>query len=219
MKILHFKKNKLNILIIILCTLCLFFFGFIATAELLVDNMFEKTYSDISNIPTKKTALLLGTSKYTSNGLKNLFYIYRIDAALDLYENKKITYVLVSGDNGTTEYNEPEQIKTDLIAGGIPEQNIYLDYAGFRTWDSVIRANKVFLENDFIIVSQKFHNERALYIAKSNSIEAIAFNAKDVPISISPRVWLRERFARVKTIIDALLNKKPKFLGDTIEIK
>lgn len=165
-----------------------------------------------------KVALLLGSNKYISDGRENLFFTYRIDATVDLYRAGKIDNILISGDNGTAEYSEPEMMQTDLIAKGIPASHIYLDFAGFRTWDSVIRANKVFLENDFVIVSQAFHNKRALYIAKANGIEAIAFNAKDVPVARSPRVWLRERLARVKVVLDVLFRTQPKFLGEPIPI-
>lgn len=178
-----------------------------------------KVYTSVQDIPEKKVALLLGTNKYTLSGRENLFYIYRLQAIEDLYTADKIEFVLISGDNGTQEYNEPEQMRDDLIAAGIPEDHIYLDYAGFRTWDSIIRANKVFLENDFIIVSQEFHNKRALYIAEKNDIDAIAYNATDVPVARSPRIWLRERLARVKLLLDVLFNTNPRFLGDTIVIE
>ncbi len=177
-----------------------------------------KIFESAQEIPAKKTALLLGSNKYIADGRENLFYNYRIDAAAALYHAKKVEFVLVSGDNGTVEYSEPELMKTDLIAEGIPEENIYLDFAGFRTWDSVIRANKVFLENDFIVISQEFHNQRALYAAKANNIDAIAFNAKAVPVAASPRIWLRERLARVKALLDAAVNTEPKFLGEEISI-
>lgn len=194
--------------------------GSIFYADAVVEQSAEgKVYTSVQNIPEKKVALLLGTNKYTMSGRENLFYIYRVQAIEDLYEAGKIEFVLISGDNGREEYNEPEQMRDDLITEGIPEENIYLDYAGFRTWDSIIRANKVFLENDFIIVSQEFHNKRALYIAEKNDIDAIAFNATDVPVARSPRIWLRERLARVKLLLDVLFNTDPRFLGETITIE
>lgn len=178
----------------------------------------SRIYEQIEDVPTKKVALLLGSNKYTRDGRENVFYRHRIYATTALYQAGKIRFVLISGDNGTADYSEPELMRVDLVAGGIPKEKIYLDYAGFRTWDSIIRANKVFLENDFIVVSQKFHNERALFIAKANQIEAIAFNAQDVAIAQSPRVWLRERLARVKVLVDVMLKTPPKFLGETITI-
>jgi len=177
-----------------------------------------KIFESAQQIPAKKAALLLGANKYVPDGRENLFYNYRIDAAVALYDAHKVEFILVSGDNSRVEYSEPELMKTDLIAAGIPEENIVTDFAGFRTWDSVIRANKVFLENDFIVISQEFHNQRALYAAQANNIEAIAFNAQDVPVAVSPRIWIRERLARVKALLDALFNTGPKFLGEEIPI-
>ncbi len=192
----------------------------IIVAEVMVNRSSSgKIYDSVEDVPTKKTALLLGSNKYAANGLENLFYKYRIDSAVKLYKAEKVSFILVSGDNSTKAYSEPDLILKDLVASGIPEDRIYQDYAGFRTWDSIIRANKVFLENDFTIISQEFHNERALYIAKVNDIDAIAFNAQEVPVSRSPRIWLRERLARVKVVIDAVIGKKPKFLGDTVKIE
>lgn len=178
----------------------------------------DRIYDDVKLIPQKKVALLLGSNKYVPDGRENLFYNYRIVAVVDLFTAGKVEYVLISGDNGTAQYSEPDLMKQDLVKAGIASDRIYLDYAGFRTWDSVIRANKVFLEDDFVIVSQSFHNERALFIARANGINAIAFNARDVPVARSLRIWLRERLARVLVVIDAVVNRDPKFLGDTIKI-
>lgn len=177
-----------------------------------------RIYDNVEEVPHKKVALLLGSNKYIADGRENLFYNYRIDATIDLYNAGKVDYILISGDNGTLEYSEPELMQTDLVADGIPEDRIYLDFAGFRTWDSVIRANKVFLGNDFLIISQAFHTKRALYIAKAHGIEAIAFNTKDVPVVLSPRIWVRERLARVKVVLDVFLRTQPKFLGEPITI-
>jgi len=177
-----------------------------------------QTYSLVNDIPAKKVGLVLGTSKYISNGQDNLFYIYRLNAAKELFENQKVEFLILSGDNSTNQYNEPQTMKTDLIELGIPEEKIFLDYAGFRTLDSVIRAKEIFSEDDFTIISQEFHNQRALFIANFNNINAIAFNAKDVPIKKSFRVYIREKFARVKTALDLITGVPPKFLGDKISI-
>ena len=177
-----------------------------------------QTYSFIEDIPQKKVGLVLGTSKYISNGQDNLFYVYRLNAAKELFENQKVEFLILSGDNSTNQYNEPQTMKTDLVELGIPEDKIFLDYAGFRTLDSVIRAKEIFSEDDFTIISQEFHNQRALFIANFNNINAIAFNAKEVPINKSFRVYIREKFARVKTAFDLITGVTPKFLGDKISI-
>ncbi len=171
--------------------------------------------STVSN----NVGLVLGTSKYTSSGHVNQFYKYRLEAAIHLYNTEKIRKIIVSGDNGTLAYNEPRMMFEDLVKAGIPSNDIFLDYAGFRTFDSVIRAQKVFKQDKFLIISQKFHNERALFIARKNGIEATAFNAKSVSFSFSPKTFIREKLARVKAIMDVyILGTTPKFLGNTVEI-
>jgi SanA protein len=178
----------------------------------------NKMYSSSAKIPNNKVGLLLGTSKYLSNGTINQYYQNRIDATISLYKAEKIDYIIVSGDNSRKEYDEPTTIKNDLIAGGIPAGKIFLDYAGFRTLDSVVRCDKIFGQKSITIISQKFHNERALFIAKYKGIKAIGFNAKDVQKHYGFKTQLREKFARVKTMIDLLFGKDPKFLGEKIEI-
>lgn len=176
-------------------------------------------YDDIAKIPHHKVGLVLGTAKYLSGNRINLFYQYRIDAAVTLFNAGKVDYLLVSGDNRTKYYNEAKTMQEDLLAAGIPKDRIVLDYAGLRTLDSVVRANKVFGQDSMTIISQQFHNERALFIANSNKIDAVAFNAKSPGINqLSVKVWLRERFARVKMFIDLFINKTPRHLGKPISI-
>jgi len=179
----------------------------------------DQIYSSFEKLPYNRVGLVLGSGKFLKSGYTNLYYQYRIDATLALYHAGKIEYVLVSGDNSNKNYDEPTTIKNDLIAGGIPENKIVLDYAGFRTLDSVVRGKLVFGLTSFTIISQQFHNERALYLANKNHINAIAYNAKDVSKRYGFRTQLREKLARVKMMLDLLFGKKPKFLGEQIEIK
>lgn len=179
----------------------------------------DKIFDSIDTIPYNKVGLVLGTSKFLKSGNINAYYTYRINATVKLYKAKKISFVLVSGDNGNTEYDEPTTMKEDLMKNGIPEGKIFLDYAGFRTFDSVIRANKVFGQSNFTIISQKFHIERAIYIANHNNIKSIGFIASKVSASYGFKTMVREKFARVKLMLDILFNKQPKFLGKKIEIK
>ncbi|MFV1448067.1 ElyC/SanA/YdcF family protein [Maribacter sp. HS] len=178
-----------------------------------------KTFTDISSTPKNRVGLVLGTSNKLTNGSPNPYYTYRINATKALYNAGKIEFILVSGDNGSIYYNEPDTFKKDLIKAGIPEQVIFLDYAGFRTLDSMFRAKFIFGLNNVTVISQKFHNERAIYIAKQKGLNAIGFNAQDVSTSQGIKVQLREYLARVKVFIDMLLNTQPKFYGTTIEIK
>lgn len=176
-------------------------------------------YTHIQDIPYNKVGLLLGTSKFLSNGNTNLFYKFRIEAALALFRAGKIDFVLVSGDNRHRSYNEPEQMMNDLVAGGIPQEKIFLDYAGFRTLDSILRCKEVFGEDKITVISQQFHNERALYIAQHKGMEALGFNAETVSAKVGLKVYIREYLARVKMVLDLITNKQPRFYGPTIEIK
>ena len=126
---------------------------------------------------------------------------------------------MVSGDNSKKDYDEPSTIKNDLINKGVPANRIYLDYAGFRTLDSIIRSKKIFGQNSITIISQQFHNERAIYLANMNKIDAVGFNATDVNTYYGFKTIMREKFARVKMMIDLIFGKEAKFLGDKVEIK
>jgi SanA protein len=175
-------------------------------------------FDNVNDIPAVETGLLLGTGKMLANGSINPYFQYRIEAALELFKAGKIKYIIISGDNGRKDYNEPEDMKNELISGGIPDSLIYLDYAGFRTFDSVIRAKKIFGQNKLISISQKFHNERMVFIARNNEIEAYGYNARDVNKSAGFKTNLREFFARAKVFLDMLINREPKFLGEKIKI-
>lgn len=178
----------------------------------------NKTYNDLNAIPHNKVGLVLGTSKYVSKGGINLYYKYRINATVELYQSGKIDYILVSGDNSTRTYDEPTTFKNDLIKAGIPSNKIYLDYAGFRTLDSVVRSQTIFGQESITIISQKFHNERAICIAQHFGLSAVGYNAKDVSGKFSLKVQIREKLARVKLFIDFFVGKSPKFGGDKIVI-
>lgn len=133
---------------------------------------------------------------------------------MELYREGKVSYILASGDNSSISYNEPIYMQEALIRGGVPENRIILDYAGFSTLDSVMRAEMVFGQQQFIIISQRFHNERAVYIARGNGIDAIAYNADPVTGYAGFRAIFREIFARVKAIFDVhVFNHQPKFSG------
>lgn len=98
--------------------------------------------------------------------MPNTYFDNRIRAATDLYKSGKIQYIIVSGDNSTKDYNEPEDMQTALVQQGIPKDKIIPDHAGFRTLDSVIRAKEIFGQTQLVIISQKFHNERAVFLAR-----------------------------------------------------
>lgn len=185
----------------------------------IINSTKDKTFSNITTIKKNRVGLLLGTAKFYKDGGINLYFQYRIDAAVALYENDKIDFILVSGDNRALNYNEPITFKKELIKRGIPAEVIFLDYAGFRTLDSVIRAEAIFGQSEITIISQQFHNERAIYIAEKKGINAIGYNAKDVNGKKGFKVNFREYFARTKAFLDIIFHVEPRFYGEKIEIE
>lgn len=176
-------------------------------------------YDSIQEVPYNKTGLVLGTSKYSTDGRLNLFFLYRIRTAVELYNSGKVSKLIVSGDNKHRNYNEPEIMKQELIDRGIPAEDIFADYAGFRTLDSVVRCNRIFGQESFTIISQKFHNQRAVYIGRTRGLDVVAFNTRDVYGRTAARTYFREIFARPKAILDIhITNQQPYFLGESIVI-
>ncbi len=174
--------------------------------------------SELRNLPKVNVGIVPGTSKFLSNGSVNEYFQNRIEAAVHLYESGKIKYFLISGDNGRKEYNEPLDMRISLMEAGIPDSLIFLDYAGFDTYDSMIRANKVFGQRKFIVISQEFQNERAVYIARRFGIQAYGYNAKEVSYAGGFRTKLREFFARGKAYLEVNLGVEPTYLGKRISI-
>ncbi|WP_373777363.1 vancomycin high temperature exclusion protein [Glaesserella sp.] len=163
----------------------------------------DSVYTSVEKIPKKAYAVVLGTAKYYLSGSPNLYYKYRLDAAKQLFDSGKVDYLLMSGDNRTAYYNEPKMMTNDLLRMGIPATSIKQDYAGFNTLDSIIRADKVFQLDPFIIISQQFHCERALLIAKFRNIDAICYVAKYPDAHYKVRI--REFFARTAMAINLLI--------------
>lgn len=177
-----------------------------------------KTYSDVTRVPHHHVGLLLGTGKYLGSGMVNPYYNYRIEAALKLLRAGKVDYLVISGDNSRKDYNEPETMQADLLAAGVDSSRIFLDYAGFRTFDSMVRLKAIFSQDTATVISQPFHNERALFIASHEGMTAIGFNAQDVTNAAGLRTKVREKLARVKVFVDYLVHTKPKFLGPKMNI-
>ena len=173
-----------------------------------------RVYDRLDEIPPREVGIVLGTSKHRPDGGPNPFFLYRIDAAAKLYHAGKVKHLLVSGDNHLNGYNEPADMRDALVAQGVPVGVITLDYAGLRTLDSIVRADKIFRLKRFTIISQRDHDERALLIARHYGIDAIAYAADDVGFEYAQRAHIHEWFAQVKVVLDLfVLHTKPKFLG------
>ena len=184
-------------------------------SHLICSNAEGKLYTEVDSIPQSEVGLLLGTTPQTRLGRRsNQFFKFRIDAAEALYKAGKVKSILISGDENSLDgINEVECMRDSLVARGVPESAIILDGKGFRTLDAVVRATNVYDKHNYIIISQKFHNERALYLAEHLGLDVenlSGFNAVDATSNMAIMTYIREYFARVKVFVDIITGKKPK---------
>ena len=178
-----------------------------------------RTYADAAIVPPRAVGVVLGCGPRLANGRQNLYFRYRIEAAVALFQAGKVEYLLVSGDNHRRGYDEPTEMKDSLVRAGVPADRIVCDYAGFRTLDSIVRAREVFGQTRVTVISQEFHNQRAIYLARHRGLDAIGFNARAVGGRSEWRTACREQLARVRTLLDVyVLRTKPRFLGPKVPI-
>jgi len=186
----------------------------------LVKSCSAAVYRDISTLPSHDVGLVLGTIRLLRSGSVNPHFQARIDAAAALYRAGRVKHLLLSGDNHRRGYDEPTDMKEALLAKGVPESAMTLDYAGFRTLDSVVRAKKVFGQTKLTLITDDFHAPRAVFLSRHSGIDAVAFSAEPVSMNRSIRSRVRELAARVKAVLDVyVLHTRPKFLGERIEMK
>ena len=174
-------------------------------------------FEQAEKLPKAYTVLVLGAS-VRSNGELSTMLRDRVESALLLYSMGKVKRFLLSGDNGTTSYNEPVAMKKYLLERGVPEEDIFLDYAGFDTYDSVYRASYIFEVDQAIVVTQHFHLPRALYIARSMGLDYYGYIGDRRAYELESRNRYREIAANIKAWIELLIQKEPHFKGDRIPI-
>jgi SanA protein len=180
----------------------------------------ENVYFDLDKLPNHRIALVLGTSHRTTSGAANPFFEKRIEMAARLYSLGKIDHFILSGDNRTIYYNEPITMRKALIKKGVPASAITLDFAGFRTLDSVVRSKEIFGQDKITIITQPFHSYRALFISHYYNIDAVAMVAGEPDYDYSVKVRIREYFARTKAVLDLYIFKtEPKFMGEKEELR
>ena len=204
-------------------SLCAFLFlivAFTVYANVRVERAAEgRIFTSVDSVPRNRVALLLGTNPLNRLGRPNTYFTNRIKTAAGLYRAGKVDYIIASGDNHTKKYDEPTAMRDSLMAHGVPADRIILDFAGFRTLDSVVRAKEVFGCDSLTIISQADHNARALYLAEANGIDAVAVSA---PLRagrwVRIRLALREWLARDKMMLDIWFGKRPHFLGEEMRI-
>jgi SanA protein len=177
------------VLVVLLCNL------------LIVKNTEKSLFFDVAAIPSNDVGLVLGTNKYVAKGKENLFFKYRMEATARLFKEGKVKYLILSG-NKEEYYDEPREMKKALSKLGIPDNAMLLDTAGYRTFDSVVRCKQIYQQNKVTVISQNFHNVRALYLCQHEGIEAVGFAAQDVPDGYSSRTLIREYLARPKAMLD-----------------
>jgi SanA protein len=204
---------------IIKCAIVVMFCG--ATIVLVcnwwvVYNTRSQIYFDIHELPANDVGLVLGTSKFVRSGKENLFFRYRMEATARLWKEGKVKYLILSGNNDSEYYNEPVDMQRALVKLGVPTSVMTLDYAGYRTFDSVVRCKDVFNQENITIISQNFHNARALYIGNHEGIEAIAFAAQDVPDGYSLRTLIREYLARPYALLDVYVFRPQPEKGNAL---
>lgn len=192
--------------------------GTLSAAVWLADRYIATTsaphlYDDPQALPARRVGLVLGTSRNRGTGL-NEFYSTRIDAAAALYHGGRVEHLIVSGSNPSRYYNEPAAMKRDLVAKQVPPDRITEDYAGLRTLDSVVRAARVMGQTSYVVVSQRFHVARAVYIARAFGLDVVGFCAGDPPGGSSLSGHLREYGARLKAVLDVrVLGTEPGYIG------
>ena len=176
--------------------------------------------TDIAMLPANDVAIVLGSSKTIEGGrYRNPFFERRMNTAAQLYHAGKVRHLLVSGDNSRKSYDEPTWMRDALIARGVPASAITLDCAGFRTLDTMARARAVFGLTKATIVTDDFHEPRALFLASAHGLDAVGFPSEHVPEAWSKTTRLREVGSRVKACLDVyVLRKKPKFYGPPVAI-
>ncbi|TVQ50579.1 MAG: hypothetical protein EA362_02035 [Saprospirales bacterium] len=174
---------------------------------------FDKLYFETDSVEHSAVGVVLGTSSSPDGVRINSYFEERMEAAFRLYEKGKVNHLLLSGDNSSIYYNEPRDMRNYLISRGVPAEDITLDYAGFRTYDSMLRAKEIFGLNDFIIITQKYHGSRALFIAKKNGMSAKVYVAGDPVDGVSSKQMVREWMARIVAVMDVITNRKPRFYG------
>jgi len=193
--------------------------GVFGINQWIVQSTRPAVYQNLESLPDKPVALVLGTAKLLRSGRVNPHFRERIRAAAALYHAGKVQHLLLSGDNHAAGYDEPSDMREALLAFDVPESAMTLDYAGFRTLDSVVRARRVFGLTTATIVTDDFHAARAVFLARHEDLDAVAYCSASISKSFSARTRLREVAARVKAALDIyILHTQPRFLGEPVSI-
>ena len=177
----------------------------------------QHCYRGVENIESREVGLVFGAG-YLRSGKPSKYLRDRLNSSVELFNNGKISKILVSGDNGRTNHNEPKVMKNYLVNKGIPKSKIFVDCAGFDTYSSVWRAKNVFRVKSAIMLSQNFHLDRAVYISKMLGIDALGFSANKGSYSSYRKYSFLEVPKLIKSSLDLVRGRKPKYSKDSIDI-
>ena len=207
-----FKKILIILSILNILGICLIF-----GINAYVKKSVNENIIEISNIKENYDAILvLGAG--LKNGKPSPVLKDRLDTAYEAYIKGASSKIIVSGDHGRKNYDEVNVMKDYLISKGVPSDDIFMDHAGFSTYDTIYRAKEIFLCDKVLIITQKFHIFRSLYIAKKLDLEAEGVSATLRHYSEETKFELREILARDKDFVKTIFKPKPKYLGDTIPV-
>lgn len=171
----------------------------------------------LEDVGQADAVIILGAAVY--NGRPSATLARRLDKGLEVYQNSAVPKIIVSGDNGTRHYNEVDAMRNYLTERGVPAEDVFMDHAGFNTYDSMVRAKEVFQVKRAVIVTQHQHLLRSLYIARRVGLSACGVDVGGYnEIEMRQQFW-REALARVKAVLQCEITKpKPKYLGDPIPV-
>lgn len=212
-----YKQTLKNISVVLSVIIFLCFAIFIFANYRVVSISKKYIYQNIYDLPTAQTALVLGAG-VKSNGQLSDILRDRADTAIELYRNKIVSKILATGDNGTIHYNETQAMEKYFLENSIPSKDLFLDYAGFDTYDSMYRARDVFEAESLIVVTQNFHLSRAVYFGRTLGMDVYGISSDRQTYRGIRWFKFRESLARVKGFFDILFHAKPKFLGTPIPL-
>lgn len=179
---------------------------------------FVHSIDELDDLEKADCVLVLGSLVYSDDRLSHVLQD-RVDYAIKIYKAGKADKLLFTGDHGQTEYDEVNAMMNYAVKKGVPKEDIFLDHAGFSTYESMVRARDVFCVSDVIIVTQKFHISRALYIANKLGLNATGVNSNPRRYLNAAKDAMRESLARVKDFFYVnIFRPEPKYLGETIPI-
>jgi SanA protein len=213
------KKTIVKLVIILSLVLVLFAAVFLIINAVVISEAAPYVFGieDIDSIDKADCVIVPGALVYGDDRL-SMVLRDRVDYAISLYNAGKAGKLLFSGDHGRTNYDEVNAMMDYAIKKGVPKEDIFLDHAGFSTYESMYRARDVFQVKSCIIVTQKFHVSRSVYIARALGLDAVGVNSDPRAYSNATRDAIRESLARVKDFFSVILLPEPKYLGDAIPI-